>query len=376
MRLLSIEPTPNPNSMKLNLDEALPPGVSHTYRLEGKAHYSGLVQKLISIPGVESLYHCLDFMAIQRRPSSDWESLLSESRRILSDNEPLATLTTKEEEPWGEVHVSVQNFRRIPMLVKVSSGREEVRVPLPERFGEAVARATPSSPNMLLERKWIPQEPRFGERKEVGEMVASEIDAAFDQARLDELVKRAFVVHPEKGGPEEAEASRVLTDEARGNMLASDDWRQRYAALESMGAAPEHFTALLGLMGDSNVSVRRLATVYMGLLKTPESFSPLLEAMKDPTVAVRRSAGDALNDRGDPAAAPAMIVALKDGNKLVRWRASRFLYELGDTGALPALREAAEDPEFEVRMQIRQAIERIEGGHRAQGPVWMQMTKP
>ena len=32
MKLLSIEPTPNPNSMKLNLDEALPKGVSITYR--------------------------------------------------------------------------------------------------------------------------------------------------------------------------------------------------------------------------------------------------------------------------------------------------------------------------------------------------------
>ena len=31
MKLVSIEPTPNPNSMKLNLDESLPKGVSRTY---------------------------------------------------------------------------------------------------------------------------------------------------------------------------------------------------------------------------------------------------------------------------------------------------------------------------------------------------------
>jgi HEAT repeat protein len=70
-----------------------------------------------------------------------------------------------------------------------------------------------------------------------------------------------------------------------------------------------------------------------------------------------------------------MIETLKDSNKLVRWRAGRFLFELGDESALPALREAQNDPEFEVRMQIRQAIERIESGKAGQGPVWRQMTR-
>ena len=371
MRLLSIESTPNPNSMKLNLDEALPPAASLTYRIEGKAHYSGLVQQLISIPGVESIYHCRDFMAIQRRPSANWEVLLSEARRILSGETASESPLVVEASPWGEVHVSVQHFRRIPMLVKASSGTEEGRFPLPERFGEAVQQATPSSPNMLLERKWIPQKPRFGELKEVGEAVAQELDAAYDQARLDDLVKGAFDYHPEG-----TEARHSLSGDERLKLLASEDWKQRYAALESMGADPRHFAELAALMGDPNVSIRRLATVYIGLLKTPECLPPLRGAMKDSAIAVRRSAGDALNDLGDPAAAPVMIEALQDANKLVRWRAARFLYELGGASALAALRETEDDPEFEVRMQIRQAIDRIEGGREAQGPTWMQMTRP
>ena len=52
-----------------------------------------------------------------------------------------------------------------------------------------------------------------------------------------------------------------------------------------------------------------------------------------------------------------------------------LLYELGDESALPALREAQNDREFEVAMQIRQAIERIESGKVGQGPVWRQMTQ-
>ena len=70
-----------------------------------------------------------------------------------------------------------------------------------------------------------------------------------------------------------------------------------------------------------------------------------------------------------------MTRALADPNKLVRWRSARFLFEIGDRSALPALRAAFDDAEFEVRMQVRIAIERIEGGHSPQGPVWQQMTR-
>ena len=374
MKLLSIEPTPNPNSMKLNLDEALPSGVSTTYRTIGKAHYPEWVQSLLSIPGVESIYHCLDFMAVQRKPSADWEGLLSEIRHVLSGEVPRHSDIEMSNDPWGEVQVAVQHFRRIPMLVKASIGGKEARVALPERFGEAVARASPASPNMLLERKWLTQKARFGECQEVGEQVAQEIDATYDQARLDELVEQAFDFHAD-----ENESQRAFTDEERSALLASEDWKARYAALTSMGSDPRYFDTLLGLMGDPNASVRRLATVYLGLTRRSEGLTPLAVALKDPSVAVRRSAGDALNDLGDQAltnehVAPAVAEALKDANKLVRWRAARFFFELGDATALPALKAAEADPEFEVCMQIRQAIERIEGGKAALGPIWMQMT--
>ena len=42
---------------------------------------------------------------------------------------------------------------------------------------------------------------------------------------------------------------------------------------------------------------------------------------------------------------------------------------------LPALKAAENDPEFEVSMQIKMAIERIEGGEEAKGSVWKQMTE-
>ena len=82
-----------------------------------------------------------------------------------------------------------------------------------------------------------------------------------------------------------------------------------------------------------------------------------------------------MSDIGDPAATGPMIEALQDKSKLVRWRAARFLYEAGTDEALEALRAAADDPEFEVGLQARMAVERIESGEQAAGTVWQQMAK-
>ncbi|CFJ51935.1 Conserved virulence factor C [Mycobacterium tuberculosis] len=59
----------------------------------------------------------------------------------------------------------------------------------------------------------------------------------------------------------------------------------------------------------------------------------------------------------------------------MRWRAARFLFEVGDESALEALQEAQNDPEFEVSLQVKMALERIESGEAASGTVWQQMTR-
>ncbi|GAF20177.1 PBS lyase HEAT-like repeat domain protein [Bacillus sp. JCM 19046] len=52
-----------------------------------------------------------------------------------------------------------------------------------------------------------------------------------------------------------------------------------------------------------------------------------------------------------------------------------FLYEIGDEKAIPALKEAEQDPEFEVALQVKMALERIQDGEEAKGSVWKQMTE-
>lgn len=127
---------------------------------------------------------------------------------------------------------------------------------------------------------------------------------------------------------------------------------------------------------DEKASIRRLATAYLGMLEDKAALPLLYKALADKAVNVRRTAGDCISDLGFTEAIPNMKETLKDKSRIVRWRGAMFLYEVGDASAVPALQEAADDePEFEVRMQIKLALERIEGGKQAKGSVWHQMTQ-
>ena len=372
MNVVSIEPTPNPNSMKINLDESLDPGIKYTFTHQNKANFPDYVKKILAIPDVISIFQVNDFMSIQRHPNADWEKILT-SVRIVLEGEATTSKKAFEDhkalnEHFGEVQIFMQGFRRIPMLVKVSDGKEEKRLAIPQRFQEAVSQASKVSKNMLMERKWEAVGIRYGNLSQVGEMVVEEIDAAYDEKRLQMLVEDAHRYDPDK------KEKKRLSDEELNEHIASDDWAKRFAALSQIGANPEKIDLFIKMAKDPRMNIRRLSIVYLGLIQGEKVLQPLCEALKDEAVAVRRTAGDALTDLGDASAIGAMIETLKDPNKLVRWRAARFLYEQGNQSALQTLKEAANDPEFEVRMQIRQAIERIESGNKAQGTVWQQMT--
>lgn len=232
-------------------------------------------------------------------------------------------------------------------------------------------KAGSASPNVIMERKWVEQDVRYGDLREIGEEVASEVDAAYPPERVEELVQQALQLGVGEAPPQPERVKKVVTLE----MLDDPDWQKRYAALDRMEPTAEDLPVLRKALHDEKGSIRRLAVVYLGMVGGDEVFPLLYEALRDPSVSVRRTAGDTLSDLGDPRASEAMCEALKDPNKLVRWRAARFLYEVGDDSALEALRAAQDDPEFEVRLQIQMAVERIERGEAASGTVWQQMTR-
>lgn len=377
MKLLSIEPTPSPNSMKLNVDEKLPLGERYTYTLEKRDQAPPFYRKLLDIDGVKSVFRTADFIAVDRRPNKDWAVILGAVRELFgADGTAAAAAGGVEASGYGEAFVLVQMYRGIPIQLRVRSGGQEARAAMPERFAAAVTEAAGAT--MIRERKLEELGVRYGEPQEILDEVKRELDAAYTEERLRGLIAQAQAQGDAGAGAEAAppEAPAPLSREELAEKLASPDWETRYAALARMKPDAEQLPLLAQAVRDAHVSVRRLAVVYLGDLRIPEALPHLFGALKDASPAVRRTAGDTLSDLGDPAAIGPMVEALADGNKLVRWRAARFLYEAGDESALDALeRIAASEPEFEVRLQAEMAVARIRSGEEAAGSVWQQMTR-
>ncbi|GGA45390.1 hypothetical protein GCM10007416_18140 [Kroppenstedtia guangzhouensis] len=371
MKIRSIEPTPSPNAMKLNMDERVSDG--KTYTRESLDQAPDYIRRLLTIDGVKSLFQVADFISVERDPRADWKQILPRVREVFGEEVTGVHKNTEGHEPtqgYGEVQVYLQTFRGLPIQVKLTRGEEEKRFPLPSRFEEAVMKAQVASENMVMERRWEEKGIRYGDLDEIGAEVVEEVAAAYDPERLDRMVKIALQQNPGEPAADPKRGQRVTPE-----MMKDPDWRKRYAALDQMIPTLEDLDVLDLALQDSKSSIRRLATAYLGSLEDRRVLPLLFQALKDPSVTVRRTAGDCLSDLGDPDAIGPMMEALKDKSRLVRWRAAMFLYETGDERALPALREARNDPEFEVNMQVKMAIERIEQGEEASGSVWQQMTR-
>lgn len=370
VKIKAIEPTPSPNTMKVILNEVLPAGARNNYTKENVDQAPEQVQHILKIEGIKGVYHVADFLAVERNAKYDWKVLLQQVRTVFGE-EVVEDDEKEQLSHFGEVKVFIQMFFSIPMQVKLTDGTTEERVGLPDRFKEAIMKVQMSAPNVVKERKWVEQSTRYGNFEEIGTEVVEEIVAAYPEERINETVKELL----DQAGAVEVTIQKRTPYKVTEEMMSDPDWKKRYAALEQMDPTEDDIPVLKKALEDEKVSIRRLATAYLGMIKGEEVLPLLYKAMLDRSVSVRRTAGDCLSDVGDPAAMFVMIKALKDPSKLVRWRAAMFLFELGDESAIPALHAAQDDPEFEVAMQARLALERIEGGEEAKGSVWKQMTE-
>jgi hypothetical protein len=391
MRLKSIETTPNPNSMKLNLDESTQTTV--TYSSKEQAGCPQLVAKLLDIKGIKSIFVCQDFMTVNRDPTADWRLILDavstvlpdaqvsekkaddshrESRSLKTsgpDNAPVASMPGSS--ALGEVRVQVQTFRKIPIQVKATDGSGDKRIALSERFKRAAMKIQEGlGADFLKERYWADWGVRYGSVDEVATEVAEEIESTMGEQQIGRLVAIEL-------GETDGVAHRSI--ESLHSDLSNENWALRLSAVQELGVSAEAVPLLIGALDDSSHQVRRLAAGALGATGSALAVEPLCQSLlNDQSIAVRRTAGDALSDLGDVAAESAMCRALADSNKLVRWRAARFLNELGTEESLPFLQAAANDPHFEVRLEIEAAIERIAGGTAGSLPVWkrIQMNEP
>ncbi|QJC89038.1 conserved virulence factor C family protein [Bacillus inaquosorum] len=371
MKIKSIEPTPSPNTMKVILTEELPAGKSNNYKPDQAEGAPPVIAEIFKIEGVKGVYHVADFLAVERNARYDWKDILPKVRSAFGmESTESAEENRSDQESFGEVKVFVQMFSGIPMQVKLTDGEREERFGLPERFQQAILKLRSEASNVVFERAWKEQGVRFGDFNEIGHDVTEELQAAYSDERLKRLTEAAA-----QGKGEAKQAVQRKSYQVTLDMLDDEDWKKRYAHLEQMDPKEEDIPVLQKALDDPKVSIRRQAVVYLGMIETPDVLPLLYKALEDKAVSVRRTAGDCLSDIGDPQATPAMIKSLSDSSKLVRWRAAMFLYEVGDESAIEALRAAEDDPEFEVSLQVKMALERIEHGEEAKGSVWKQMTE-
>ncbi|MGM0751173.1 MAG: conserved virulence factor C family protein [Bacillota bacterium] len=371
MRIVSIEPTPSPNTMKVLLDQEMKAGKSNNYKKDEVDGAPPVIKDILAIEGIKGVYHVADFLAVERNAKFDWQELLPQVRKAFGEDTLNQENESPMEEHFGEVNVSVQMFKGIPMQVKVTDGEQEKRFSLPAPFLEAIGQAQKEGDNVVLLRKWKDYGIRYGDLDEIGNNVTEELVAAYPSERLAALVQEAQETSDSKGPLIYKKKQKVSIAD-----FEAPDWQTRYQKLDAMeDPTLDDLPLLEKALEDEKVSIRRLAVVYLGMIEDEKVLPLLYKGLQDKSVTVRRTAGDCLSDLGFKKATPEMIEALKDKSKLVRWRAAMFLYEVGDESALPGLKEAENDPEFEVKLQVKMAIERIEGGEEAKGSVWKQMTE-
>lgn len=366
MKIVTIEPTPSPNTMKVILDQELPFGTANNYNEKNKQNAPKEIQEILSIEGVKGVYHVADFLAVERISKYDWENILAAVRNAFGEqNETSAG--EQVDEHYGEVYVHIQMFKGIPLQVKIFDSISEQRFGLAQRFIDAFNKAMQGAENYILQRKWVDHGVRYGDKEEIGKSIVDELEAAYPESRLAELITASN----EKKTIVEQRKQKVSLEE-----FEKGDWEKRFQLLDQM-ADPEvsDLPLLEKALEDEKMSIRRLATVYLGMIEDKKVVPSLVRALQDKSASVRRTAGDCISDLGFEEFEPAMMEALKDRNKLVRWRAAMFLYETGTEASLKALEEASSDPEFEVKLQVKMAIARISQGKEAMGSVWKQMTE-
>lgn len=355
--------------MKVIVDQELPFGKSFNYTKEHASEATGEAAAILAIEGVKGVYHVANFFAVERNAKFAWESILSSIRAVFGEGTGAEKESVKSVDHFGEVYVHVQMYKGLPLQVKAFNSEQEQRISMGDTYVEAFQKmkVSPTDENFIFQRKWVDYGVRYGDMEEIAEAVKQEILITYPEERIQQILDAANSSKPAVS----LNRMKVTLEE-----FQVPEWEKRFQLLDQMDNPDLSDLPLLdAALEDEQMSIRRLATVYLGMIEDVAVVPYLVKALHDKSTAVRRTAGDCMSDLGFVEFEPAMQQALKDKNKLVRWRAAMFLYETGTEASLLALKAAENDPEFEVKLQVKMAIARIEQGEEAKGSVWKQMTE-
>ena len=84
-RIREIQPTPNPNAVKVILDRPVSDQPTSFFNA-GAAEGHPLATRLFAIPGVSSLLLLGDFITINKSPEARWADITAKVRKILAED--------------------------------------------------------------------------------------------------------------------------------------------------------------------------------------------------------------------------------------------------------------------------------------------------
>jgi len=86
LKLCSVETTPSPNCIKLNLDEEIS---AKALTLQGSdtdsPHSPVVAQQLLTITGIKSVFLVKDFITLTKENSADWQPILTQAANLLGE---------------------------------------------------------------------------------------------------------------------------------------------------------------------------------------------------------------------------------------------------------------------------------------------------
>ncbi|MDP2309612.1 MAG: HEAT repeat domain-containing protein [Pseudomonadota bacterium] len=196
---------------------------------------------------------------------------------------------------------------------------------------------------------------------------------ASDPSSVVRLVATARLGHLAQARPAEVEAPLRRA-------VASPDAYQRWKAAWGLGRVPGASEALVPLLRDPDVDVRREAARSLGRLRDPSAVDALLVALRDDNSFVRRWAAAALGEIGDPRAKEALRAAAADPTTLAAQAAARALTAMGEPTPAPPFmppQKPRDDGEIEAWVKSKDATVRKDAckflAERSSAATWLPL---
>ncbi|EOD4500535.1 TPA: NifU N-terminal domain-containing protein [Staphylococcus aureus] len=139
MEILRIEPTPSPNTMKVVLSYTREDKLSNTYK-KVEENQPRFINQLLSIDGITSIFHVMNFLAVDKAPKADWEDILPDIKAAFSGESQVleSGKDPQIDNHFGEIKAEYKGLRDKSPAVRRTAGDCISDLGYPEALPEMV----------------------------------------------------------------------------------------------------------------------------------------------------------------------------------------------------------------------------------------------